>query len=96
MNNSYLSSRSENFDDDSFERIEKRCFFLICGRNPHECAISISIGMNAFEDMQLMLKPYRPEDERWFVKALMKMAVGYGWGQQVVLATTLVAANFLP
>lgn len=53
MNNSYLSSRSETFDDDNFERIEKRCFFLICGRNPNDCAISISIGINAFDDPRI-------------------------------------------
>jgi hypothetical protein len=33
-----------------FETVEKRCFFLLCGRNNTEPAISIKLGINAFDD----------------------------------------------
>lgn len=57
---------------------------------------NFALAMNAAEDNQLTLQKYRPEDERWFVQGKMKMAVNYGWGAQVVLATTLTANSFLP
>ena len=57
---------------------------------------NFAIAMNAAEDNQLTLQKYRPEDERWFVQGKMKMAVNYGWGQQIVLATTLTTSSFLP
>lgn len=57
---------------------------------------NFAVGMNAFEDMQLQLMPLQNNSEKWFVKGLMKMAVNYGWGTQIVLATTLTTADFTP
>lgn len=57
---------------------------------------NFALAMNAFEDMQLQLMPKQNNAETWFVKGLMKMAVNYGWGTQIVLATTLTSASFLP
>jgi len=56
---------------------------------------NFAIAINAYEDMELKLERYRPEDERWFVQGKMKMDVGYGWGQQIVLCTTLTTASFI-
>lgn len=56
---------------------------------------NFAIAINAYEDMELKLERYRPEDERWFVQGKMKMDVNYGWGNQIVLATTLTSASFI-
>jgi len=32
MNNETLNLRSEIFVDDHLDRVEKRCFFLMCGK----------------------------------------------------------------
>lgn len=50
MNHILLNDRSEVFVDDTFENIEKRCFFLMCGKISSEPAISIEAGINAFDD----------------------------------------------
>jgi hypothetical protein len=57
---------------------------------------NFALGMNAFEDMQLELMRKQNNAETWFVKGLFKMDVNYGWGAQIVLATTLTANSFLP
>lgn len=56
MNNSYLDSFSESFIDDHLERIEKRCFFLMCGKIFNEPTISIELSVNAFDDPALKQK----------------------------------------
>lgn len=56
---------------------------------------NFAIGMNAYEDMQLELMRLQNNSEMWFVKGLMKMAVNYGWGAQIVLATTLTTSSFV-
>lgn len=50
MNNGYLQSRSEVFQDNQFETVEKRCFFLLCGKLNTDPAIAIELGINAFDD----------------------------------------------
>lgn len=57
---------------------------------------NFALGMNAMEDMQLELRKLQANAETWFVKGLLKMAVQYGWGDQIVLATTLTTNSFLP
>jgi hypothetical protein len=57
---------------------------------------NFALGMNAYEDMQLEIMKKQNNAETWFVKGLMKMAVNYGWGNQVVLGTTLTTASFNP
>ena len=32
MNHDFLNARSENFVDDTLQPVEKRCFFLMCGK----------------------------------------------------------------
>lgn len=58
MNNGLLNLRSENFVDDSLDAVEKRCFFLMCGKsnNNIDSAISIDIGFNIFEEPGLKKK----------------------------------------
>lgn len=56
---------------------------------------NFALAMNAYEDMQLEIKKLQANSEMWFVKGLMKMAVNYGWGAQIVMATTLTSADFL-
>ena len=50
MNHGYLQSRSEVFQDIQFETVEKRCFFLLCGKLNTDPAIAIELGINAFDD----------------------------------------------
>lgn len=50
MNHGYLQSRSEVFQDNQFETVEKRCFFLLCGKLNTDPAIAIELGINAFDD----------------------------------------------
>jgi len=57
MNNNYLNQRSENFVDDSLDSVEKRCFFLMCGKSSNiDSAISIDVGFNIFEEPGLKKK----------------------------------------
>lgn len=53
MNHGYLHARSDVFVDDSFSQVEKRCFFLLCGKLSNEPAISIEVGINAFDDPRI-------------------------------------------
>ncbi len=53
MNHGYLNHRSEVFMDDTFESVEKRCFLLLCGKQVNEAAITIDIGINAFDDPRI-------------------------------------------
>ena len=50
MNNMYLNQNSEMFIDDTLEKIEKRCFFLLCGKSNLDSAISIDFSVNIFDD----------------------------------------------
>jgi hypothetical protein len=50
MNHGYLNHRSETFNDDRFDSIEKRCFLLLCGKQSADCALTIDIGINIFDD----------------------------------------------
>jgi hypothetical protein len=50
MNNPHLNTRSDVFTDDTFETVEKRCFFVLCGKQSNDCAISLEFGVNAFDD----------------------------------------------
>lgn len=50
MNNPFLDTRSETFVDDKFEQVEKRCFFVLCGKTSTDPAIAIDLGVNAFDD----------------------------------------------
>ena len=50
MNNMYLNKNSEMFIDDTLEKIEKRCFFLLCGKSNLDSAISIDFSVNIFDD----------------------------------------------
>jgi hypothetical protein len=53
MNHGYLHARSEVFVDNSFDTVEKRCFFLLCGKLNNEPAIAIEVGINAFDDPRI-------------------------------------------
>jgi hypothetical protein len=56
MNNPYLNNNSEVFVDDSLERVEKRCFFLMCGKNFQEPLLSIDLSANVFNDPSSKMK----------------------------------------
>jgi CRISPR/Cas system-associated endonuclease Cas1 len=51
-----LNLRSEEFVDDYLERVEKRCFFLLCGKTPLESAITVDLQFNILEDPGLKKK----------------------------------------
>jgi len=53
MNHGYLNHRSEIFVDDHFEGVEKRCFLLLCGKQVSDSALTIDIGINAFDDPRI-------------------------------------------
>lgn len=57
---------------------------------------NLYVGMNSTEDNQLQLQRLQNNSELFFVKGLMKYDVQYGFSDQVVLYTTLVAADFQP
>ncbi len=56
MNHMYLNQNSEVFIDDALERIEKRCFFLLCGKNALDSAISVDLTVNIFDDPAIKQK----------------------------------------
>jgi hypothetical protein len=56
MNHGYLNARSDVFVDDYLESVEKRCFFLMCGRQNLDSAISIDIVINAFDNPSVAKK----------------------------------------
>ena len=56
MNHTYLSVRSENFVDDFLESVEKRCFFLMCGRQATDAALTIDLVVNAFDEPDVKKK----------------------------------------
>lgn len=57
MNNHYLNQRSEIFIDDSLDSVDKRCFFLMCGKQPNiDSAITIDISFNIFDEPGLKKK----------------------------------------
>ena len=55
---------------------------------------NLYIGMNSSEDNNLELKKLQANSELFFLKALMKFDVQYGFGAQTFLFTTLTAASF--
>lgn len=59
MNHDHLNSRSEIFVDDSLQSVEKRCFFLMCGKQSNlgtSGAITVDAVVNAFDDPALKKK----------------------------------------
>lgn len=50
MNHAYLNTRSDIFADDKFDSVEKRCFFLMCGKQSSDSALTIDIAVNIFDD----------------------------------------------
>lgn len=56
MNHGFLNARSEIFVDDQLESVEKRCFFLMCGKQIADSALSIDIVINAFDDPSITKK----------------------------------------
>jgi hypothetical protein len=56
MNHQLLNQRSEVFVNDSLERVEKRCFFLMCGMQKEDPTIEISVSVNAFDDPAIKKK----------------------------------------
>jgi hypothetical protein len=49
-NNPLLNQRSEIFEDDVYDRIDKRCFFLIAGQISSDPGIEINLKVNALAD----------------------------------------------
>jgi len=48
------------------------------------------LGLNSTEDeSQLKVSPLQANSEMWFVKGLMKMDTQTGWGQEIVISTTI-------
>jgi len=57
MNHIKLKQRSEMFVDDTLERVDKRCFLLLCGAGGEiDSALSIDIGVNIFDDPAIKRK----------------------------------------
>jgi hypothetical protein len=59
MNHDHLNARSEVFVDDTLQSIEKRCFFLMCGKQTNigtTGAITVDAVVNAFDDPALKKK----------------------------------------
>lgn len=59
MNNDHLNARSEIFIDDSLQSVEKRCFFLMCGKQSNigtSGAITVDAVINAFDDPAMKKK----------------------------------------
>lgn len=56
MNHALLNGHSEVFVDDKVERVEKRCFFLMSGKNFTEPMISIDLSANIFNDPAIKMK----------------------------------------
>lgn len=56
MNHLHLNQRSEVFVDDQLERVDKRCFFLLCGKTNVDPCISIDFSINAFDDPAIKKK----------------------------------------
>jgi len=52
------------------------------------------VGMNSMEDNNLQLQRLQNNSELFFLKALMKYDVNYGWGNEIALYTTLTTASF--
>jgi hypothetical protein len=52
------------------------------------------IGLNSMEDNSIQLSKLQANSELFFIKALMKYDVNYGWSDQVFLYTTLTADSF--
>jgi hypothetical protein len=52
------------------------------------------VGMNSMEDTNLELARLQNNSELFFLKALMKYDVNYGWGNEIALYTTLTSASF--
>ncbi len=52
------------------------------------------VGMNSMEDNNLQLMRLQNNSELFFLKALMKYDVQYGWSNEIALYTTLTAASF--
>lgn len=57
MNNAYLNLRSENFVDDQLDSVDKRCFLLLCGKQPNiDAFLTIDISANIFDEPGLKKK----------------------------------------
>lgn len=86
MNNFYLNNRSENFLDDRFEQVEKRCFFLLCGKQNMDCAISIDVQVNLFDD------PRKQKKNLQFTMVLDQFVIEYN--NEILKNLTNLALEF--
>ena len=50
MNNPFLQAKSKVFTDDTFEQIERSCFFALCGTGLNNAGVSINVKLNLFHD----------------------------------------------
>ena len=50
MNNPFLQAKSISFTDDTFEQIERCCFFAFCGAVNNSAGLSINVKLNLFHD----------------------------------------------
>lgn len=56
MNHHLLNQKSEVFVDDTLERVDKRCFFLMCGKTTNDAAVTIDVSINALDDPAIKKK----------------------------------------
>jgi len=56
MNHHSLNLKSEVFVDDSLDRVDKRCFFLMCGVTDIDTAVTIDVAINVLDDPGLKKK----------------------------------------
>jgi hypothetical protein len=89
MNNPFLQAKSISFSDDTFEQIERCCFFAFCGAVNNTAGLSINVKLNLFHDpkktkmtlgCQLTLDQLVFEYNNDILKALTNLAVQYKIG----------------
>ena len=89
MNNPFLQGKSRVFTDDTFEQVERCCFFALCGASNNNAGISIHVKLNLFHDpkktkmslgCQLTLDQFVIEYNNEILKALTSLVVQYKIG----------------
>lgn len=80
-------NRYKGYDVVPLAGLPENTFFWAVGRPDTQS--NLWIGVNSVDDVQLEMMHLQNNSEFWFVKGLFKVDVNHGFGDQIMLCTTL-------
>jgi hypothetical protein len=80
-------NRYKGYDVVPLAGLPENTFFWAIGRPDTQS--NLWIGVNSVDDVQLEMMHLQNNSEMWFVKGLFKVDVNHGFGDQIMLCTTL-------